>query len=346
MGDLEEALNRNYLLVDTWDVRHQQALLLGITMIIFTIFGTFLILLCSTPSSLMTTILLLIMQIGLGIPATRAYYEFGLSTRGKLKFFDSALLGDNGDRPYDLVINIGEVPLLFEKMDATIQRYDREKIDDLNDIAWFVVLVWAIISSALYFIGFSNLALCSLGVFVLLSACIACYLSGFWTHRGTSFQDDLDHLEYYVEYFTRNLDDVYTGRDDRMILRLIDLRRKSVLVDLALEFNPHPEMTIEYHFGLSSSLLERFILEIPSQIIDTIYKELKNCDAILSSGWELEQITTQSGAIIRLVNTNSKLNIANRFTYVTGPSVIENSCKITKTLLTQIASILENFAQR
>ncbi len=69
MSDLEEVVNRKYLLIDTWDVRHQHLLFTGFGLLMFVVYGAFMLLLCSMTPSLMSSLLLLGSQIGLGLPS-------------------------------------------------------------------------------------------------------------------------------------------------------------------------------------------------------------------------------------------------------------------------------------
>ncbi|MCJ7817818.1 MAG: hypothetical protein MUP60_03105, partial [Candidatus Thorarchaeota archaeon] len=162
MGDLEEAISRKYLLIDTWDVRQQHLLITGFSIMMFVTYWTFMWLVCSMTPSITTALLLLGSQIGLGLPATRAFYDFGVAARGMLKFYDAGILGTDADTE-NLRITTGDVSLFFERLDLLIRKYDSSARDDLNDLAWFSIVLWAVISSAGIFTTIGGIPICTFG---------------------------------------------------------------------------------------------------------------------------------------------------------------------------------------
>ncbi len=341
MGDLEEALNCNYHLVDSWKARSQHLLMAMSSLLIFSFYGVFLWLLCSLTPGIIPSLLLLGTQIGLGIPMTRAYYDFGISASNSLIYYD---LGDrevNQDIA-ELRINVGEMPLLFERMELQVQKYDESKFDDLTDLAWFLVIVWAILSSGAHFMRLFGQTLSIFGVLILLSACIMCYASGYWTKRGFSFEEDLDHLEFYIDSFVKVLDATLPTINGTLILQVKHQRRSLIIIDFATEFILGDSITLEYHFGLSSSLKERFIMEAPDEFIALVFEQLEKNQSILESGWVLEQIQTQSGLIIGIVNPDSKLSMMDRNSFVTSPLVIKRKSNEVRDVLSTIAYIVNS----
>jgi len=219
MGDLEEVIRRKYLLIDTWDVRHQHLLISGFSLLLFVTYWAFLWLLCSMTPSLTSSMLLLGSQIGLGLPATRAFYDFGVTTRGMLKFYDAGNLG-NDVETIDLKVNVGDMPLVFDQLDYQIRKYDSGAIDDLNDLAWFAIFIWAMISSAGIFAQFTGIPLCTFGVIVLVATCFASYASGYRTVQGVSFEEDLHHLEYYIDRCIRSVDSALLAENGKVIVQV------------------------------------------------------------------------------------------------------------------------------
>ena len=340
MGDLEEVLSRKYLLIDTWDVRHQHFLITGFSILMFVIYWIFMWLICSMTPSVTTALLLLGSQIGLGLPATRAFYDFGVTTRGMLKFYDAGILGKNS-KTEDLMIKTGDLSLLFEKLDFQIRRYDSGALDDLNDLAWFVIVVWAVISSAGIFTVIAGISICSLGSFVLVITCLVSYASGYRTVRGSSFEEDLNHLEYYVDRCVKTMDQVLSEENCTVVLQITKRGRHTVLIDIIVEFCLPNETIIEYHLGLSTHRQERFIIVTPPESIDSVYSKFKGLSVVKESLWTLEQITTQSGRIIRIANSDSTLCICDRSTFVVAPDTVERNTQAANKILSDIAIILK-----
>lgn len=338
--DLEEVIRRKYHLIDTWDVRHQYLLISSFSIVLFVTYGAFLWLLCSMTPSIFTSILLLSSQIGLGLPATRAFYDFGVTSRGMLKLYDSGILGTDVETS-DLKINVGDIPLVFERFDFEIRKYDSGALDDLNDVAWFVVIVWAMISSVGIFIDFVGISLCILGAVVLVITCFASYISGYRTIQGVSFEEDLHHLEYYVDRCIKAADTALPSANGQIILQVIKRRRQTVLIDIIVEFTISLNSIIEYHIGLSSHLQERFIIDAPIETLDMAYTKFKELPVVKELKWTLEQVTTQSGRIVRISNSESKFSMSDRSSFVINPDIVKKKGLVINETLSSIVRILQ-----
>ena len=340
MGDLEAALKHKYYLVDLWRVRYRHILMIVVSLLIFTAYAIFLWLLCSLSSSVQSALLLVVTQICLGVPLARAYYDFGLTTRRKLGFYDPGVHDLDGDI-YDLRIRIGDIPLLFEVMGSQVKKYDRSKSDDLMDISWFLVITWAVISGGARYADFLGLPLCILGVFVSLAACLVAYGSGYWMKGGLSFEESLDHLEYHVVTLLKTLDAVLPTMSSALVLRLSAEGRKTMIVEMAAEFTAKHAI-IEYHIGLSSAVQERFIVKSSDETVDAVYDKLRNLQAVMETGWTIERIATSSGNTVRILNPVAGLNIADTSTYVTGPSAIARISGVPLHILSSIISVIHD----
>ncbi|MGY5860138.1 MAG: hypothetical protein RTU63_12270 [Candidatus Thorarchaeota archaeon] len=340
MGDLEEVISRKYLLIDTWDVRQQHLLITGFSILMFVIYWMFMWLLCSMTQNITTALLLLGSQIGLGLPATRAYYDFGVSARGMLNFYDAGILGNDSETE-DLKINTGDISLFFERLDFQVRKYDSGALDDLNDLAWFTIVVWAIISSAGIFTVIAGIPICAFGSIVLLIACFASYTSGYRTVRGLSFEEDLTHLEYYVARCIKAADLALPKENGTLVLQVAKRGKRSALIDIVVEFCLPSDSVIEYHLGLSSHRQERFIIVTPPESLEVVYSKFKDLSVVNDSTWTLEQVTTQSGPIIRIVNSDGALCICDRSTFVVAPETVEKNTHTTNEILSDIGSILK-----
>jgi hypothetical protein len=339
MSDLEEVISRKYLLIDTWDVRHQHLLISSFSILLFAIYGAFLWLLSSMTPSIFTSLLLLSSQIGLGLPATRAFYDFGVTSRGMLKLYDSGILGTDVETR-DLKINVGDLPLVFERLDFEIRKFDSGSLDDLNDLAWFVVIAWAMISSIGIFIEFVGVAFFFLGAVVLVITCFACYVSGYRTIQGFSFEEDLHHLEYYVDRCIKAADTALPSANGHIILQVTKRGRQTILIDIIVEFTTSLNSIIEYHIGLSSHLQERFIIDAPTETLDMAYAKFKELSVVKELRWTLEQVTTQTGRIVKLSNSERMFSMCNRSSFVINPDIAKKNALVVNETLSGIAKIL------
>jgi len=310
----------------------------------FVFYFAFMWIICSLTPSITTALLLLGSQIGLGLPATRAYYDFGVSTRGMLKFYDASVLGSEVETQ-DLRIATGEVPLIFERFEYLIRRYDSGALDDLNDLAWFAIVVWAVISSAGIFTVIVGIPICTFGSIILIITCIVSYISGYRTIQGFSFEEDLHHLEYYINRSIKKIDKVLPKENGVVILQVTKRGKRTVLIDIIVEFKLANNSIIEYHLGLSTQRQERFIIFLPSTFIDAVYSRIKKMPSVKDSNWTVEQITTQSGRILRIINSQGRLCICDRSTFVINPEAVERytqpACEVLKNITSILNSVLE-----
>jgi hypothetical protein len=259
-----------------------------------------------------------------------------------LKFYDTEHIGNDLEIT-DLRINIGDLPLVFEQLDFQIRKYDSEGFDDLNDLVWFAIIVWAVISSAGMFPYVAGIPICVFGAFILLAACFISYVSGYRTNQGVSFEEDLNHVEYYIERCAKTIDDALPTVNAKVVLQVTTRGRRTVILDFILEFFLLSNAVVEYHIGFSSSRLERFIINVPTDVVDSVYVKFKDLPAVTDSNWKLEQITTQAGRIARIVNLDCTLSISDPSSFVITPENVEKKILVAKETLLQIGTILKAF---
>ena len=339
MGDFEEILKCKFLLVDSRDIKFQHALIIGFSILMFVTYGLFLWLMCSLTPSLIATLFLLVSQIALGLPATRAYYDFGVSARQMLRFYDSGVLGHEIETE-DIKIPINEMSLVFDKINNQLQKHDHSVSDDFNDLAWFVIIVWSMVSSLVFFQLPHYFSFCLIGAVILTITCFACYISGFRTNRGNSFEEYYSHLEFYIEKHIHTLNGLFPSTNGMVILQVTKRGQRYALVDFILEFTVKEIANLEYHLGLTSSQDERFILESSSSVIERVYHELKNLKELKTLGWSLERITAQSGRILRLIHQKRNIDITDMKSIIMSPSFIEKSVAEVGSILKQTEAIL------
>ncbi len=339
MGDIEEIVKHKYLIVDTWDVKHQHMLIAGFTLLTLVTYSIFLWFICSLKPNFVATLFLLGSQIALGLPATRAYYDFGISSRKMLKFYDIGVL-DSDSEAEDFSIDIEDVSLFFEKIGLQLEKYDRGSLDDINDLAWFSIIVWAIISSLFFYQEFHVLAICPVGAVILAISCLASYYNGFRTFQGYSFEECFSHLQFYIEKHVQYINSILPSVKGAIFLRIAKRGTNYVFVDIITEFKPQENTTLEYHIGLGFGQNERFILNSSPTIIEQFYKSMKELEPIKKSTWILEQMTTPSGRILRVINQQKAINITEMRSIIMSPSIVDKTAAEAGEILKQMVKIL------
>ena len=338
MSLLEEETKKKHIVVDSFQARNNHLGTFSFSLVLAIVYALFLWFVCSTRPDVMSSLLLFGSQIAIGFPATRAYYEWGVSNKEKLKFLNPAKLNGKGIfREVD--IHIGDIPLFFEKMELQVKRYDRGNFDDLNDLAWFGIFVWAAFSSSMFFLQINGYYLCVAGSLVLMLSCFGVYLNGYWKRRPQSFEDDLSHLQYYVETRYKHMDQYLPKKKSRVFLQICEQRRFTALLEFSLEVRLGGENALEFHLGLATSEKERFVIKADDNTLERIIEEMHSTIEIKDDIWMLERIMTASGPIVRIVNKSSEFSILDRASYIRSPSIIDESSSDVGCLLGKILKV-------
>lgn len=335
MSRLEEESTKKHIVVDRFEARMNHLKTVAFSLLLALVYAAYLWFVCSTRPSTTSSLLLFGSQIAIGFPATRAYYEWGVSNKEKLHFLDPAILNGKG-KPFEIDIHLGDLPLLFEKMDLQIHRYDKGSFDDLNDIAWFGIFVWAAVSSSLFFLNISGYSLCMAGSLVLMLACAGSYLSGYWKARNHSFEDDLSHLQYFVEKRYKALDEHLPENSARIYVQMMEQWRTIALLDFSVEISLGNDNALEFHMGLSSTEKERIVIKAEEDVLNRVFNRVQQLPEVKEHGWVVERIFTPSGPIVRVLNQSSNFSVLNRTSYVKSPSHIDESSKIVGTIFSHV----------
>ncbi|MHA3962847.1 MAG: hypothetical protein AM325_004830 [Candidatus Thorarchaeota archaeon SMTZ1-45] len=339
MSKLEEVSSKRLVLIDSSTARKNHIFMLAISLLIGLVYTAFLWIVCSTIRTVMSTLLLFISQIAMGFPATRAYYDLGVSNRENLQFIDPAKISDNG-KHHTVEIHLGEIPLIFEKIDINISKFDKGSLDDLNDLSWFGILVWAAISSTSFFFGIGGHPLCLLGTLVFLIASLMSYLSGYRIRRDYGFEDDLSHLQYFVEKRLWDIDTSLSEIRIKNFVHVIERRTNLVLEDFSVKITFPDESSLNYHMGFPSNELERIVVKTKNAKVQGIYDRLTYEPIIQENGWKVKQTETPSVYIVEILNERSSFSVNNRTSFVTSPSLIDEAAKMTAKVFSDIHSLL------
>ena len=339
MSRLEEVSSKRLVLIDSFDARKNHVLMFAFSLLLGLVYGAYLWFVCSTTPGVLSGLLLFGSQIAMGFSATRAYYDLGVSNRENLHFIDPAKFNGNGEH-HEVDIHLSEIPLIFEKIDIQIQKYDKGSLDDLSDLVWFGIFVWATYSSASFYLELSDFHLYIVGTLILLVACLGSYLSGYWTKRNFGFEDDLSHLQYYVEKHFKEIDSHLPDDGFRIYVQVLERWRSMVLVNFSAQIKLGDHSTVEYHLGFPSTEPEHIVVKAETELLTKVYKGLVNAPVALENGWKTTLTNTSSGSTILVVNESSDFSVNKRSSFVTSPSIIEDSSKITAASFSKVLSLV------
>jgi hypothetical protein len=334
MSKLEEVSSKQLALVDSFDARKNHLLVFAFALLIGIVYTMFLWLVCSTTPGLTSALLLFGSQIAIGFPAARAYYDLGISNRENLHFIDPSKYNEVG-KTREVEINLGEIPLIFEKIGIQIQKHDKGSSDDLSDLVWFGIFVWASISSASFYLRVSGISLCLVGALVLFVACTGSYVSGYSIKHRISFEDDLNHLQYYVEKHLKTIDAILPNNGTRFFVQVSERWRFMVLVDFISRIKFGESGALEYCTGFPSSRTECILIKAPKGTISKLNDMLQNSHFIKDCDWTLQQ----SGLNLRITNIKSDFSVSNRSSFVASPSIVDDRSRITADIISKIYAL-------
>ena len=331
----EEEWLDNLLILDTRGVWHDHLRTLVFSIILFGFYGFFLLIICTSRIAALSILLLFSSQVLIGLSATRGYSDLGILTQEKMRFFDSVVT--NGSSSLDQVeVNPGNVPLFFERLSFNAQKTDQVRTDDYNDISWFIMVVWSILSTALFSFQLIDRTLCAfLGDLALVLACFLSYTTGYRTRRGTSFEDQVTHLEYHTINRLKTIDEGAREVRHATSLLLQSRLRRCYISDILVEFKMNSGVELEYRMGFPSAEKERFILDAPDNIAAEVKQSLEALPAFASGNWLVEEMKTQHSKILRAVNEKS-LDISNSASYVKSPDSLKAELSVLHSILTTI----------
>ncbi len=338
MSKLEEVSSKRLVIVANQVARKNHLFLLAFSFLIGVVYSSYFWFVCSTQPGIISSLLLFGSQIAIGIPATRAYYDLGVSNKETLRFIDPVHLDSNG-KLHTVEIHPGEIPSIFEKLDLQTLKYDKGSLDDLSDLAWFGIFVWSAFSSTSFYFGIITYPICLVGTAVFLIAALMSYLSGFRIRRDYSFEEDLNHLQYLVEKRLKCIDNLHPKGGLRVFVNVFERRRTMVIVDFSAMVKLGSDFIFEYHLGFPSNEKERIIVKTGIENITRILELSYNTPAFLENKWHVKRVELPSGPILAIINESSDFSVNMRSSFVISPSLIDESSLMTSEVLSTALSL-------
>ena len=336
-----EILLRGYRVLDRRrsNVLHARVLFYGV--VSFALFAWILYIICSLDDGLGLGLVLLGGQLIFGLSFTRLYNRFGMLNKEQLRLIDSSSLGEKWGS-VEIESNTEEIERLFERVLAEVERTDKSKIDDLNDVAWFGIVVWSMLSS-LFFVSFESLSVfCVIGSPVIGMFCIATYLNGYKTTSNDGFEDDILHLEYHIKMRLKAMQKI-SPRETQPFIAWKQKNQVSILEDLGLLYesksdNESGGAWLKYYIGLPSEMPERFEIRFTSKPNRSVIDCLAGVGLVISLNWKIAFYLETSDLKVVITNKIPRLILADRATLVRNP---EDDNEIIQKLTKGFSEILD-----
>ncbi|MFW9943545.1 MAG: hypothetical protein ACFFB7_00955 [Candidatus Sifarchaeia archaeon] len=338
-------MKTRYLLLNWNRVRQFQIQIAIGSAILFVVYGAFLVLYCDALEGFSLAVLMLAIQIGVGLVSTRYYQTIGNISRRKLTFLNpSELVGDW--RHLEEESDIDGISSLFDSLQSELQGID-PKTDDVLDLAWFVVIVWAAIStSAAVLIGSLPL-LCVSPAIVLTGLSTVCYYDGYQSGPMVSLSEDLDHLEHLVCSRISAVQAAASSTFSEPFVRWRARNQTRVLTDIGVyvlgRSLEETDIVIAYSVGFSPTEIERVEILLSTSNDPSRLDSLSGLKLVKDLEWDLskEPASTQHKTV--LSNSKGSPNIQDSSTLIKSPSELE---KVTLILVMAFETILEILASR
>ncbi len=298
------------IVIDWSGVQQYDQRVLLISIPLFSAYGLVLAILCTFGANIITGVIFVGIQIGIGLPASRYAYTLGKSSKSKLTLKDPSQLGTEWKLIRKETHN-SDIKRIFENFHKSIKEADKKSVDDLNDLAWFFVTVWAVVSG-LVFLSFEFLfPICVTSSGTLAVICFLTYYNG---HQGIVngyFEDDIAHLEYYVQSRLSKI-----GKLDSNTVQMVIWKVKSkkmVLHDFVVSIYDQNNISLQYYLGIPSQEKERFLISADKAVIENIIFRI---DDEKFKEWDVSQ---NAETEICISSRSSNLSLVKKGSFIQSP---------------------------
>lgn len=302
-----------YSILDFKHVRHLQILVLFSSTLVFSAYALFLDNLCANNNELFSVLLLVSIQVVIGVISTKALQIAGGYTAQNIDLIDPGSLAPTWIS-VTVSIPLASLDQVFNQIIENISE-NRAEADDVLDFAWFVVIVWSVVSSAsTVLFGYSSVV-CILSTLILVVCSAFCYCNGYSSGTRHDFDEDLEHLRYYVLARVSHLYSQFNRENSVIRIRILSKNNLSVLYDIGFSLGPFKlqKPKIVYWIGLSCDRPEAIEITLPSPIVSSTFDRLRKAPILRKPGWSLVEKSTD---LFLIAKDLSSISISSPSSYV------------------------------
>ncbi len=325
---------RSYHILDWSEVRLMQILILIGSVLVFPAYAILLIYCRTIFIGILLYIVFISLQVPLGLVLTRYFQGLGARVKRKLKILDSSSLGGDWDSSLQ-EMHSEEVTRLFDNIIAQLQKYD-PSVDDVIDLTWFGVIVWAVLSTGIVAVFDPPLLFYVTPSLILAGLCMVILYNGYRVAGTISFEESLEHLKHLVLSRLASLQTVADKRYFQPGVKWLSKGKKQALADIAIQIlNKSREdgSVIWYWLGLPSTDDERLVFDVPMELVNPIQEALADIPLLSDLGWIVETASNNNelGVVLRNIRNDLRFDILS--TIIHSPSRIkETSEKLAEAL--------------
>jgi len=219
-----------------------------------------------------------------------------------------------------------EISYILDDIGVELQKQN-PFVDDTIDLTWFVVIVWAAISTGILVVFNPPLFLISPAL-VLAGLCLASIYNGYRTAPSPAFDENMEHLKHLILARLSALHAVIGKRYFQPGISLLSKGKKQIINDFFAQMLNSSEdkgPVLTYWFGLSSSDIERIDFNIGDEQVKSIQDALECHPIITASGWKISISQDSNGPRVELRNEQSDFRIDVQSTMIHSPSSIKDT---------------------
>jgi hypothetical protein len=265
-------------------------------------------------------------QIPLGLLLTYYFQILGTRTKRKLKLLDPSKL-DSDWVSSQQEMHSEDISCIFDDIRDQLQKYD-PSIDDVMDLTWFGVIVWAVISTGIAAMFSPYVLFYASPSLVLSGLCLATYYNGYRIAPSPSFAENMEHLKHHVLSRLSALHVVVGKRYFQPGIKLLSKGTTQVIADIFAQIinkSRNQGAVLSYWLGLSSSDSERIEFDVEEELAGAIQDSLELHPIISDSDWKIRIAYDSFEPVVVLRNEQSDIRIDIQSTLVHSPSRIKDT---------------------
>jgi len=316
------------VVIDWSGVHAQDHKILMLSIPVFLIYALIISLICSYEESIIAGMLFLLIQLVFGMSLTRIYHQLGNIAKAKLALLDPSKLSSKWTL-IEKETHAANLSGIFEKFLSSLSEADKKSTDDVNDIAWFLIAVWAMASTLFAITWGIFFPACLASVGFQLFVCFITYYEG---HKGLEngyFEDEIDHLEYHIH---SRLDDLTSLQPN--VRSFVSWKAKNGKIALndfyvSFELESSTGANLRCYLGIPSKEKERVIITCGNILNDVIKRKIRELIS-KESVWRVSQTDNQT---MEIVNIKDMFDLSTRGSFVSTPEKPAYLTRIVKELL-------------
>ena len=121
-------------------------------------------------------------------------------------------------------------------------------------------------------------------------------------------------------------------------MQVLERWRTMVLVDFSVRINLGEKSALEYHMGFPSNEPECILVKSGNEELMKANDSLMNEPTLVENGWHTDMTRNTGDSIVRVTNEISDFSVNKRSSFVTSPSVIDDTSGVTANVFSKVLS--------